>query len=157
MPMTVYGRGISSAKRDLPPLIKGEDQFFLDKLIHAVFDSLCISVGVGQGLYGGFDVSEALGVEIGMYGNYGVLTYEDGQWTTGQEIHSAFTGTLGGVEFGFSETLTESSTGEVSTSSFTWINDEKDTITLWSFAAYLFVGVSVSVEFDSIGFVERMR
>lgn len=123
-------------------------------MLDSFTNSIVFSAGIGQGIYFETEVLDLIGIGIGMYGNYGVITYEDGRWETGQELYSGISGTLLKQEFGFAENQYRPSGGDIEFTSFCGINTEQESLPIWGFGVYVIVGFSVYVGFDTISFCE---
>ena len=137
-----------------------EELSFGEKLLQAgqlFLDCLDCSLGIGQGIYAEFEVGEAIGVNLGFYGNYGTINYSDGEFSTGQEFYGGATMTLLWAEYGAAEHIVTNSAGESYTESFWGKNTNQDSLTLFSCAFYpLFVGISIYIGLDTISFCEGL-
>ena len=124
--------------------------------VKSVVRNIDISAGIGQGIYTEFKLFE-VGIGIGMYGNYGTINYSQGVWSTGQELYFGITATLTPwLEFGAAEHYSRDSRNKEEHTSWIGYNDTQDTWTICSFAFYpLFAGVSFSVGFDILTFLEE--
>ena len=70
---------------------QSEDFTIMSKLVatvKALMSNFELSAGVGQGLYAEFDILDVIGIGVGVYGNYGCISYIDGKLSCGQEIYA---------------------------------------------------------------------
>ena len=123
--------------------------------IQAIGKNIEFSAGIGQGIYGEFEFFET-GVGVGMYCNFGTITYSQGEWSTGQELYNGLTFSLTPwLEFGAAEHTYRDADYNEEYTSWKWYNDTQETWTIFSVACYpIFCGGSISVGFDIVTFLE---
>ncbi len=114
------------------------------------------SAGIGQGIYAELSILDCIGAGIGMYGNYGTISYSDGAWKTGQEVYSGATASItpwlefGAADYSFMQ-------NGIRTDGYAWsgYNANQESYTLFSAACYLiYFGISFSISFDTITFTK---
>ena len=157
--MSIYNDGGGLSKNKGTEINK-QTHTLLEKasqIADAFLYNLEFSAGIGQGIYGEFEVAELIGCGIGMYGNYGTVNYSQGEWFTGQEIYIGATAGLLFVEAGAAEHATRKTGEEYSVNSWAGINNTQESYTIFSTAVYpLFVGFSLSIGFDAITFIQQL-
>lgn len=108
---------------------------------------------VGQGLSIEGTIVDAVGFEIGGYGNYGQVQYKNGKWSFGQETYIG--GSLSFFWHSVGATSSEYKEKGITVEDKSWsgINVPGNSVSLFSAKAYLlFFGVSIDVGFNVIEF-----
>ena len=124
------------------------------KIMESVVKNIEFSAGIGQGIYAEFELLET-SASVGMYGNYATINYQDGEWYTGQELHTgASLSATQFIEIGFAEDLFMQKGKTVSKSSWYLFNNTQESFTIISAGFYpLFIGGSIRIGFDVITFI----
>ena len=121
------------------------------RIIHAFLYNLEFSSGVGLGYFGETTVLEAVGLGLGVYGNFLAIRVQDGQVEFGQEYNSGISASLMFHNYGFTEYAfnKDFKPGPIEVSKGFYGDD---TYTIFSAAGYLGIGGSIRIGFDIIQF-----
>ena len=121
----------------------------------SVWNNIEFSAGVGQGLYAEVELLDAIGLEMGIYGNYATFRLEDGEAKFGQEVNMGATASLLGYNLGSSNYIFKQYNEVL-------IDEERngfyadETLTLISIAVYPLAGFSLNLGFDIVQFCKDL-
>ena len=118
----------------------------------------CITAygGIGMGIEAQTTVLD-IGFTVGMHGDFGALTFSDGEFTFGQRLQVGASASIPGVSASHLDISEREMGGELKERKIRGIDETETSITIFSVSAYLIAGVTIEIGFDLGKFFGLLR
>ena len=118
----------------------------------------CITAygGIGMGIEAQTTVLD-IGFTVGMHGDFGALTFSDGEFTFGQRLQVGASASIPGVSASHLDISEREMGGELKERKIRGIDETETSITIFSVSAYLIAGATIEIGFDLGKFFGLLR